>query len=181
VQRIETCIPGVVILQSPVFRDSRGYFQETYNRHALLEVGIDADWKQDNLSVSQTNVVRGLHYQIDQSQAKLVRVVHGAVFDVAVDIRRSSPTFGRHVSVELKAGDGQAFLIPVGFAHGFVALELDTTFLYKVDQYYAPQAERTILWNDPDLSIPWPVSIEETIVSAKDLRGEPFKTAEVFS
>ena len=180
-QRIETCIPGVVILQSPVFRDSRGYFQETYNRHALLEVGIDADWKQDNLSVSQTNVVRGLHYQIDQSQAKLVRVVHGAVFDVAVDIRRSSPTFGRHVSVELKAGDGQAFLIPVGFAHGFVALEPDTTFLYKVDQYYAPQAERTILWNDPDLSIPWPVRVKDAIISAKDLRGEPFKTAEVFS
>lgn len=179
-QRIETRIPEVAILQSSVFRDARGYFQEIYNRKDLLAMGIEADWKQDNVSVSQRNVVRGLHYQIVEPQAKLVRVVHGAAFDVAVDIRRSSPTFGRHVSVVLKAGDGQAFLIPAGFAHGYAALEPDTTFLYKVDRYYAPQAERTILWNDPELGIPWPVMPDDAIVSAKDLLGKPFNAAELF-
>jgi len=181
VQRVETSIPGVTVLRSPVFRDSRGYFQEIYNRKTLIEVGIDLDWKQDNLSVSQKNVLRGLHYQIVEPQAKLVRVVRGAVLDVAVDIRKSSLTFGQHVSVELKAGDGQAFLIPAGFAHGFVALEPDTTFLYKVDRYYSPKSERTILWNDPALGITWPVSAEDAIVSAKDQLGAPLATAEVFS
>jgi len=180
VQRIETRIPGVIVLQSPVFRDSRGYFQEIYNRQAIIEAGVDLDWKQDNLSVSQKNVLRGLHYQIAEPQAKLVRVVHGAVFDVAVDIRKSSPTFGQHVSVELKAGDGQAFLIPAGFAHGFVALEQDTTFLYKVDRYYSPKSERTILWNDPVLNIAWPVSADDAIISAKDLVGTPLASAELF-
>jgi dTDP-4-dehydrorhamnose 3,5-epimerase len=180
VQRVETRIPGVIILQSPVYNDSRGYFQEIYNRHALLEAGIDLDWKQDNLSVSHRNVVRGLHYQIVQAQAKLLRVVHGAVFDVAADLRRSSPTFGQHVTVELKAGDGRAFFIPAGFAHGFVALEPDTTFLYKVDQFYAPREERTLLWNDRDLGIAWPLSSEDAIVSAKDMLGTPLRDAEVF-
>ncbi len=179
-QRIETKIRDVVILQSPVFRDGRGYFQEIYSRQALHEVGIDIDWKQDNLSVSQRNVIRGLHYQIVQPQAKLIRVVHGAAFDVAVDIRRSSPTFGQYVALELRAGDGLAFFIPAGFAHGFAALEPDTAFFYKVDRYYAPQGDRAILFNDPDLDIPWPISIEDAIVSAKDLAGTPFRSAEVF-
>jgi dTDP-4-dehydrorhamnose 3,5-epimerase len=180
VKRIETSIPGVSIIQSPVFRDSRGYFQEIFNRKSTAEIGIDIDWKQDNLSVSAKNVVRGLHYQLVQPQAKLVRVAYGAVFDVAVDIRLSSPTFGRNVSIELRAGDGQALLIPAGFAHGFVALEPETVFLYKVDEFYAPQGDRTILWNDVDLNIPWPVTAEDAIVSAKDLKGHSFKSAEVF-
>lgn len=180
-QVTETRIPGVLILASPVYRDGRGSFQETYRRDALVEAGIDQDWMQDNLSVSGKNVVRGLHYQIVQPQAKLIRVAHGAVFDVVVDIRRSSPTFGRHVAVELKSGDGQALLIPAGFAHGFVALEPETVFLYKVDRLYAPEAERTIYWNDPELAIAWPVSASDAIVSAKDLQGQPFNTAEVFS
>ncbi len=177
----ETALPGVLILESPVYRDGRGYFQELYRRDALQANGIDLDWKQDNFSVSARNVVRGLHYQIIQPQAKLVQAVCGAVFDVAVDIRRSSPTFGRHVAVELHAGDGRAFLIPAGFAHGFLAMEPDTAFLYKVSEFYAPQGDRTILWNDPELAIPWPVLVDDAIVSEKDKRGRPLKEADVFS
>jgi len=180
VQVIETRIPGVLILSSPVFRDARGSFQEIYKREALVEAGIDIDWMQDNLSISQKNVVRGLHFQIIQPQAKLIRVVHGAVFDVAVDIRRSSPAFGQHVAMELKAGDGQAIFIPAGFAHGYASLEPDTAFLYKVNAPYLPQGERTILWNDPELGIDWPVSIQDAIVSAKDRQGTRFSAAEVF-
>lgn len=177
-KRIETHIPGVCILQNNIFPDDRGYFQELHNERAFREVGLDVAWKQDNLSVSGWNVVRGLHYQTIQPQAKLVRVIRGAVFDVAVDIRRSSPTFGQHVAVELRAGDGQALFIPAGFAHGFAALEADTTFLYKVDNYYAPAAERTILWNDPDLGIAWPVAAAKAIVSVKDRSGGLFRKAE---
>lgn len=176
----ETRIPGVMILEWPVYRDARGSFQEIYRRDALLEAGIDLDWKQDNLSVSARNVIRGLHYQVIQPQAKLVHVVHGAVFDVAVDIRRSSPTFGQLATIELRAGDGRAFLIPAGFAHGFAALEPDTAFLYKVSGLYDAAGERTILWNDPDLHIDWPVLETIAIVSEKDRRGVPFKFAEVF-
>lgn len=179
-QVTETRIPGVLILSSQVFRDSRGYFQEIYRRETLLEAGIDFDWMQDNLSLSAKNVVRGLHYQTIQPQSKLVRVVHGAVFDVVVDIRRSSPTFGRHVTVELSAGDGRAMFIPAGFAHGFAALEPDTAFLYKVNEPYVPQGDRTILWNDRELGIAWPVSDLDAIVSAKDRQGEPFSAAEMF-
>jgi dTDP-4-dehydrorhamnose 3,5-epimerase len=146
----------------------------------MLDAGIDIDWKQDNLSVSSTNVIRGLHYQLIQPQAKLIRIVHGSVFDVAVDIRKASPTYGQHVSFELKAGDGQALLIPAGFAHGFAALEPDTAFLYKVSETYLQRGDRTILWNDPELGITWPVSVEKAIVSAKDRQGTPFKDAEVF-
>ncbi len=178
---IETAIPGVVILESRVFRDDRGYFLETFNRKALADAGIDIDWKQDNLSLSAKSVVRGLHYQIVQPQSKLIRVVKGAVFDVALDIRRSSPTFGRHVAVEMRAGDGLALFIPAGFAHGFAALEEETTFLYKVDEYYAPQGDRTILWNDPELGIAWPVPPAESIVSLKDKQGVAFRDAEVFA
>jgi dTDP-4-dehydrorhamnose 3,5-epimerase len=177
---IETPIPGLIVLQSAVFRDGRGYFQELYRRDAMLEAGIDIDWKQDNLSVSSANVIRGLHYQLIQPQAKLIRIVHGSVFDVAVDIRRSSPTYGQHVSFELKAADGQALLIPAGFAHGFAALEPDTAFLYKVSETYLQKGDRTILWNDPELGITWPVPLEKAIISTKDRQGTPFKSAEVF-
>jgi dTDP-4-dehydrorhamnose 3,5-epimerase len=176
----ETRIPGVLILEWPVYRDARGSFQEIYKRDALLEAGIDLDWKQDNLSVSGKNVIRGLHYQVIEPQAKLVQVVRGTVFDVAVDIRRSSSTFGQHVTIELRAGDGRAFLIPAGFAHGFAAMEPDSAFLYKVSGVYSPACERTILWNDPDLQIDWPVQESIAIVSEKDRHGAPFKVAEVF-
>jgi dTDP-4-dehydrorhamnose 3,5-epimerase len=176
----ETSIPGVMLLQSQVHRDERGYFQEIYQRDAWIEAGIAIDWRQDNLSVSARNVVRGLHYQIARPQAKLIQVVHGAVFDIAVDIRRSSPTFGRHVGIELRAGDGTALLIPVGFAHGFVALEPETTFFYKVSDSRFAEGERTILWNDPELRINWPVQPEDAILSERDRRGVPLGSAEVF-
>jgi dTDP-4-dehydrorhamnose 3,5-epimerase len=176
----ETSIPGVLIFQSPVFRDERGYFQEMYRRDALIEAGVAIDWLQDNLSVSARNVIRGLHYQVTRPQAKLIQVVQGDVFDVAVDIRRSSPTFGQHVEVELRAGDGRALLIPIGFAHGFVAREPGTTFFYKVSDTRFPEGERTILWDDPDLRINWPILPADAILSEKDRRGLPLSTAEVF-
>ena len=177
---IETAIPGVVVLEMPIYRDDRGWFQETYNERRFLELGLPTDWKQDNLSVSRKYVIRGLHYQLVQPQGKLVRVVSGAVFDVAVDLRRSSPTFGKHVSVELSAENGLAFYIPAGFAHGFTALTEGATFAYKVTDFYEPSGDRTLLWNDPELGIEWPVSAEDAIVSAKDLQGKPWSSAEVF-
>jgi len=177
----ETSIPGLLIVQVPVFRDERGYFQEAYRRESLQEAGVDIDWRQDNLSVSARNVIRGLHYQIARPQAKLVQVVHGAVFDVAVDLRKSSPTFGQHLGIELKAGDGRALLIPIGFAHGFAALEPATTFLYKVSDSHYPEGERTILWNDPQLQISWPIQPEDAILSEKDRRGTLFRSADLFS
>jgi len=177
---IETQIPGVVIVESPVFRDSRGYFLEAFRQDALREAGIEIDWSQDNVSVSAEHVIRGLHYQLTRPQTKLVRVAHGAVFDVVVDIRKSSPTFGRHVVVELRAGDGKAVLIPEGFAHGFAVREPDTVFFYKVSASYYPQGDRTILWNDADLAIRWPFPENEAIVSDKDRKGTPFQSAEVF-
>ncbi len=177
---VETAILGVVILEMPIFRDDRGQFQETYNERRFLELGLPIDWKQDNLSLSHKNVVRGLHYQLIQPQGKLVRVVSGSVFDVAVDMRRSSPTFGKHVSVELSAENGLAFYIPPGFAHGFTALTDSACFSYKVTDFYEPSGDRTMLWNDPELGIKWPVSAEDARVSAKDLQGKPFSSVEVF-
>jgi dTDP-4-dehydrorhamnose 3,5-epimerase len=177
---IETDIQGVVILEMPIYRDDRGQFQETYNERRFLDLGLPVDWKQDNLSYSRKGVVRGLHYQLIQPQGKLVRVVSGSVFDVAVDLRRSSPTFGKHVSVELSAENGLAFYIPAGFAHGFTALTDAACFAYKVTDFYEPSGDRTLLWNDPELGIQWPVSAEEAVVSAKDLQGKPWNAAEVF-
>ncbi len=177
---IETDILGVVIFESPIYRDDRGHFQETYNERQFLELGLPIDWKQDNLSLSRKNVVRGLHYQLIQPQGKLVRVVSGAVFDVAVDIRRNSPTFGKHVSIELSAENGLAFYIPVGFAHGFAALTEGACFAYKVTDFYEPSGDRTMLWNDPELGIQWPVASEDAIISAKDLQGKLLRDAEVF-
>ena len=177
---IETDILGVVILESPIYRDGRGQFQETYNERRFLELGLPIDWKQDNLSYSRKNVVRGLHYQLIQPQGKLVRVISGAVFDVAVDVRRNSFTFGKHVSVELSAENGLAFYIPPGFAHGFAALTEDACFAYKVTDFYEPSGDRTMLWNDPELGIQWPVAAADAIVSAKDRQGKPWSLAEVF-
>jgi dTDP-4-dehydrorhamnose 3,5-epimerase len=177
---IQTAIQGVVILEMPIYKDDRGQFQETYNERRFLELGLPIDWKQDNLSMSRKNVVRGLHYQLIQPQGKLVRVVSGKVFDVAVDLRRSSPTFGKHVSVELSSENGLAFYIPAGFAHGFTALTEDACFAYKVTDFYEPSGDRTLLWNDPELGIEWPVSAADAIVSAKDQQGKPWSSAEVF-
>jgi dTDP-4-dehydrorhamnose 3,5-epimerase len=176
----EARISGVLVFEAPVYRDHRGYFQEAFRREFLEKAGVDLDWKQDNLSVSAPNVVRGLHYQLVRPQAKLIQVVHGAAFDVIVDIRMSSPTYGEHITFDLKAGDGKSVLIPAGFAHGFAALEPDTAFLYKVSESYLPEGDRTILWNDPELGIPWPISEAEAIVSEKDRRGAAFLAAEVF-
>lgn len=180
-QIIPTEIPEVLIIEPRVFGDDRGFFFESFNEKIFIDkTGIEAQFVQDNHSRSAKNVLRGLHYQIQQVQGKLVRVVAGAIFDIAVDIRKSSPTFGQWVSCELSADNKRQLWIPGGFAHGFLALEEGTEVLYKTTDYYAPAHERSILWNDPDLAIAWPLS-DEPIVSAKDQAGQPFKTAEVFS
>lgn len=176
----ETEIPGVKLLEMPIFRDDRGQFQETYNERKFQQAGLPFAWKQDNVSYSRKNVVRGLHYQLVQPQAKLVRVLSGAVFDVALDLRRSSPAFGKHVSAEISAENGLAIYIPAGFAHGFAVLSETACFTYKVDDFYEPSGDRTLLWNDPELGIDWPVSEQEAIVSAKDRQGKPWSLAEVF-
>lgn len=177
----ETNLPGVLILTPRMHRDGRGGFCETWNRRAFAGAGLPEEWVQDNYSASARNVVRGIHYQIVQPQAKLVRVTQGAVFDVAVDLRRSSPAFGRHVAVELSAENGRMLFIPVGFGHAFAALTEGAGFTYKVTDYYCQQGERTILWNDPDLAIPWPLSAQEAIVSEKDRQGNSLADAEVFA
>lgn len=176
----ETALPGVLVLTPSIYRDDRGSFLETWNRRRMADAGLPAEWVQDNFSVSKKNVVRGLHYQLMQPQGKLVRAAFGAVLDVAVDLRRSSPAFGRHIAVELTAENGEMLWIPAGFAHGFVALTEQAGFAYKVTDYYSPAGERTILWNDPDLAIPWPLEPAAAIVSAKDAQGAAFRNAEVF-
>ncbi len=176
-----TSLPGVSILTPQIFRDDRGAFAETFNLRRMTEVGLPARWVQDNFSISKRNVLRGIHYQIVQPQGKLVRVTHGAVLDVAVDLRRSSPAFGRHVAVELSGENGRMLWIPEGFGHAFLVLSEVAGFSYKVTNYYAPSGDRTILWNDPDLAIPWPVDAAAPIVSDKDRKGARFKDAEVFA
>jgi dTDP-4-dehydrorhamnose 3,5-epimerase len=176
----ETGLPGVLVLTPAIYRDGRGAFQETWNQRGMAEAGLPSTWVQDNYSVSRRNVVRGIHYQIVQPQGKLVRVAVGAVLDVAVDLRRSSPSFGRHVAVELTAENGEMLWIPPGFGHGFLALTEAAGFAYKVTDYYAPAGERTILWNDPDLAIAWPVEAAAAIVSDKDGQGARLRAAEVY-
>lgn len=176
----ETALSGVLVLTPAIYRDDRGAFLETWNRKRMAEAGLPSEWVQDNFSVSRKNVVRGLHYQVIQPQGKLVRAAFGAVLDVAVDLRRQSPTFGKHVAVELTAENGEMLWIPAGFGHGFVALTEQAGFAYKVTDYYSPAGERTILWNDPELAIPWPVDRATAIVSAKDVQGAVFRNAEVF-
>jgi dTDP-4-dehydrorhamnose 3,5-epimerase len=152
---------------------------ESFNERAMREIGIDAHFVQDNHSRSQRNVLRGLHYQINQPQGKLVRVVDGTVFDVAVDIRRNSSTFGKWVGVELSAENKRMFWMPAGIAHGFVVLSDSADFVYKATDYYAPEFERTILWNDQDLGIEWSLA-GEPVLSSKDVAGKSFREAEVF-
>jgi len=176
---IETSLPGVLVLEPKVFGDERGFFFESYNKRALETAGIASEFVQDNHSRSARNVLRGLHYQIKQPQGKLVRVVSGEVFDVAVDIRKSSPTYGKWGAVNLSAENKRMLWIPRGFAHGFLVLSEYAEFLYKTTDYYAPEFERSILWDDPDLGIAWPFSGAPTL-SAKDKAGKPFREAEVF-
>lgn len=174
-------IPEVVLIEPKVFGDERGFFFESFNQARFEEtVGRKINFVQDNHSRSVKNVLRGLHYQIQQPQGKLVRVVQGEVFDVAVDLRKSSPTFGRWVGQVLSAENKHQLWIPEGFAHGFVVLSDTAEFLYKTTDYYAPAHERCLLWNDPVLNIQWPPGIAP-VLSAKDTQGKPFNEAEVFA
>jgi dTDP-4-dehydrorhamnose 3,5-epimerase len=170
-------IPDVLIFTPKVFRDSRGFFMETYNRHALSAAGLELDFVQDNHSLShEKGVVRGLHFQTPpRAQDKLVRVTRGAIFDVAVDLRRSSPTYGQHVSAVISAENARQILVPKGFAHGFCTLEPDTEVLYKVTDTYAPDCDRGLIWNDPDLGIEWPVTAAAAILSDKDRKHPRLK------
>ena len=177
---IPTKIPDVLIIEPRVFEDKRGFFFESHNSKVFRDkTGVDADFVQDNHSRSSSHVLRGLHYQIQQPQGKLVRVVAGAIFDVVVDLRKSSPTFGQWFGSLISAENKQQLWVPVGFAHGFCVLSEFAEVQYKTTDYYAPQHERCIIWNDPDLAIAWPLE-EAPIVSAKDQAGTPFKEAEMF-
>ncbi len=173
-------IPDVLVLEPKVFGDARGFFYESYNRRALSEAGIADDFVQDNHSRSAKGVLRGLHYQIQNTQGKLVRVISGSVYDVAVDLRKSSSTFGKWVGMELSAENKRMAWIPKGFAHGFVVTSNAAEFLYKTTDYWAPQFERSLLWNDPALGIAWPLEGEPTI-AAKDAAGLPLAQCEVFA
>lgn len=177
---VPTAIPDVAIVEPRVFGDARGFFLESWNARTFAHAGLDHAFVQDNHSRSRRGVLRGLHYQIREPQGKLVRVVSGEVFDVAVDLRASSPTFGRAVGLRLSADNHRMLWIPPGFAHGFLVLSEFADFLYKTTAYYAPEHERTLQWNDPALGIDWPLAGIEPIVSAKDAQGHVLATAEVY-
>ncbi|RRU76699.1 dTDP-4-dehydrorhamnose 3,5-epimerase [Stutzerimonas xanthomarina] len=177
---VETSIPDVLIIEPKVFGDERGFFYESFNVAAFeAATGLKRQFVQDNHSKSQRGVLRGLHYQIQQPQGKLVRVVAGEVFDVAVDLRKSSPSFGRWFGTHLSAQNQHQLWIPEGFAHGFVVLSETAEFLYKTTDYYAPEHERSLLWNDPELGIEWPFD-EPPQLSAKDQAGKRLSDAELF-
>jgi dTDP-4-dehydrorhamnose 3,5-epimerase len=179
---IPTEIPGLLIIEPKVFGDSRGFFYESFNRRMFREItGVDADFVQDNHSRSARGVLRGLHYQIKQPQGKLVRVTRGKVFDVAVDLRRASSTFGKWVGIELSEENNRQLWIPPGFGHGFVVLSDSADFLYKTTEYWAPEHERCIIWNDPDLGIDWPLEGITPQLSAKDQQGKRLAEAETFA
>jgi len=178
---VDTSIPEVKIIEPRVFGDARGFFYESFNRRAFQQaLGVDIEFVQDNHSKSTLGVLRGLHYQINQPQGKLVRVVSGKVFDVVVDIRRSSPTFGQWTGDILSAENCRQMWVPVGFAHGFVVLADETEFLYKTTDYWAPEHERSIQWDDAGLGIDWPVDGLELRLSEKDQQGVAFADAECF-
>lgn len=175
-----TAIPDVLVIEPKVFGDSRGFFFESFNQKAFNEAtGLTETFVQDNHSRSAKGVLRGLHYQLVQPQGKLVRVVRGAVFDVAVDIRKSSPTFGKWVGVELTEDNHKLLWVPAGFAHGFLALSESADFLYKTTEYYAPAHERCIAWNDSTIGIKWPL-VQSPSVSTKDANGQALLSATVF-
>jgi len=181
-QAIPTALPGLLLIEPKVFGDDRGFFFESFNRRVFKQLtGRDADFVQDNHSRSARNVLRGLHYQIRQPQGKLVRVVSGEVLDIAVDIRRSSPTFGKWEGVILSAENKRMLWIPEGFAHGFVVRSEYAEFLYKTTDYWAPEHERSILWSDPDLAIDWQLAGATPLLSAKDQAGKLFREAEIFA
>ena len=178
---IDTSIPDVKIFEPKVFGDDRGFFLESFNARCFHELtGLDVNFVQDNHSRSARGVLRGLHYQIEQAQGKLVRVTSGKVFDVVVDIRKSSPCFGQWVGEILSADNYRQMWVPPGFAHGFLVLEDDTEFLYKTTDYYAPEHERTIQWDDPELGIEWPIADLELRLSDKDKKGIVLANAETF-
>ncbi|MFZ0772303.1 MAG: dTDP-4-dehydrorhamnose 3,5-epimerase [Candidatus Sulfotelmatobacter sp.] len=183
-RKIPTALPGVFVLEPRVFRDERGFFFESYNQRIMAEVGIGESFVQDNHSCSSRNVLRGLHYQVKHPQGKLVRAAEGEILDVAVDLRRSSATFGRWEAVRLSGENHRMLWIPVGFAHGFRVLSEKAHVLYKATDFYAPVHERTLAWNDPQLKIDWELDgepiVSAPIVSAKDQRGVKFHDAESF-
>jgi dTDP-4-dehydrorhamnose 3,5-epimerase len=175
-----TTLPGVVLLEPRVFGDARGFFLESWNRRTFAELGLDIDFVQDNHSRSAKGVLRGLHYQLHQPQGKLVRVTSGAVFDVAVDLRRSSPHFGKWTGHELSADNHRMLWIPPGFAHGFLVLSESADFLYKTTAYYAPEWDRGIRWDDPDIGVAWPLEGAPQL-SAKDAVQPALREAEVYA
>ncbi len=181
---IQTAIPDLLILEPKVFGDARGFFMESFNAKAFqAATGLDVHFVQDNHSRSAKGVLRGLHYQIEQAQGKLVRVVRGNVFDVAVDLRKSSPTFGKWVGVELSEENNRQFWIPPGFAHGFLVTSDTADFLYKTTDYYARQFERSLAWNDPTVGVEWPLHLLDgaPLLSAKDVAGKPLAECETFA
>jgi dTDP-4-dehydrorhamnose 3,5-epimerase len=185
-KRIETELPDVLLFEPKKFGDSRGYFFESFNQRLFDELsGTSVAFVQDNQSRSARGVLRGLHYQVRQAQGKLIRVLEGAIHDVAVDLRKDSPTFGRSASFLLSAENNLMAWIPAGFAHGFLALEEGSTVLYKASDFYAPAHERTLLWNDPALELEWPLEAvggrSQVIISPKDLIGKPLADAEVYA
>ncbi|TSA37748.1 MAG: dTDP-4-dehydrorhamnose 3,5-epimerase [Porphyromonadaceae bacterium] len=174
----ESPLPGLLIIEPKLFEDSRGYFFESFNRKNLMDAGVDTQFVQDNQSLSQYGVLRGLHYQLaPYAQSKLVRVLQGSVWDVAVDIRKNSPTFGQYYGIELSAENKIQLFIPQGFAHGFAVTSQTAVFFYKCDSFYNPESERGIHFNDPGLAIPWPIPESEAIISAKDKVLPLFKQA----
>lgn len=180
-QFIKTELPGVVLLEPRIFEDQRGFFFESYRKQSFIDAGISLDFVQDNHSRSRQGTLRGLHYQIQQSQGKLVRVVAGEIFDVAVDLRRSSSMFGKWVGNYLSADNKKQLWIPPGFAHGFYVVSEWAEFVYKTTDYYAPQWERTLLWNDPTINIEWPIARESVpFLSPKDTAGVLLDQAELF-
>ncbi|MEO6091468.1 MAG: dTDP-4-dehydrorhamnose 3,5-epimerase [Novosphingobium sp.] len=180
-KRIETGIADLVVLEPRVFGDDRGFFLETWNQRSFADIGLDLSFVQDNHSRSARGVLRGLHFQNPNPQGKLVRVVAGRAWDVAVDLRRSSPSFGRWHGVELSAANRLLFWVPPGFGHGFLSLEDDTDFLYKCTEFYEPASEQSLLWNDPALGIDWPLEGLEPQLSAKDVAGVPLNAIEPFA
>ena len=177
----ETSLPGVLLITPTVYRDTRGAFHETFNQRQMADAGLPTVWPQDNFSISKKNVLRGIHYQITQPQGKLVRVTQGAALDVAVDLRRPSAHFGRHVAVQLDSEKCEMLWIPAGFGHAFLALTEVVGFSYKVTDYYSPAGERTILWDDPELAIPWPIDAKDVFISDKDREGALLRNAELFA
>lgn len=179
---INTSIPDLKIIEPKVFGDDRGFFFESYNQNNLKNLaGISEDFVQDNHSRSSQGVLRGLHYQLKNPQGKLVRVVTGEVYDVVVDLRKSSKTFGQWVGVHLSEQNKRMLFVPAGFAHGFLVLSESADFLYKTTSFYDPESERCLMWNDKDLGITWPLEDKEPILSSKDILGTTFKMAETFS